>query len=222
MSEESRPDPAPNPFPSPRSSDGSSRSSSVSPAEAAVQAGATVINDVSADLWSVAADHGVGWIAMHLPADPAVMADHAHYVDVVGEVTDHLVAKASAARDAGVDEIWIDPGIGFAKTADHNLSLLRHLDRLVATGWPVAVGTSRKTFLGRLSAQGGDVPGPSDRLEGSLATAAWAIAAGVDLVRVHDVAPTVWAARLAAPAQPSLQERAGPRDNLAGASGARL
>jgi dihydropteroate synthase len=191
-------------------------------AEAAVAAGATIINDVSADLWSVAADAGVGWIGMHLPADPAVMAGHAHYTDVVSEVRDHLLARASAARDAGVDEIWIDPGIGFAKTADHNLSLLRHLDRLVATGWPVAIGTSRKTFLGRLSARGGIVPGPSDRLEGSLATAAWAITAGVDIVRVHDVAPTVWAARLAAPAQPTLDERSGRRVDLAGASGATL
>jgi dihydropteroate synthase len=188
-------------------------------AEAAVEAGATVINDVSAELWPVAAQAGVGWIGMHLPADPAVMADHAHYRDVVTEVRDHLVARASAARQAGVGEIWIDPGIGFAKNAEHNLSLLRHIDQLVATGWPVSIGTSRKTFLARLSARGGTRPGPSDRLEGSLATAAWAIAAGVDIVRVHDVAPTVWAARLADPTRPAPSEPA-TRPDLSGASGA--
>jgi dihydropteroate synthase len=169
-------------------------------AEAAVAAGACLLNDVSACLWPVAAEAGVGWIAMHMPAEPAVMASHAHYDDVVSEVRDYLLARADAAAAAGVGPIWIDPGIGFAKTADHNLTLLRHLDDLVATGWPVAVGTSRKSFLGKLSAgPGGDVPGPDDRLEASVATAAWAIAAGVAMVRVHDVAPAVWAARLADP-----------------------
>jgi dihydropteroate synthase len=169
-------------------------------AEAAVSAGATILNDVSARLWPVAAESGAGWIAMHMPAEPAVMAAHAHYDDVVGEVRDRLLARAEAAASAGVGPIWIDPGIGFAKTAAHNLTLLRHLDRLVATGWPVAVGTSRKTFLGALTARpDGTVPDPVDRLEGSVATAAWAIAAGVAIIRVHDVAPVVWAARLAAP-----------------------
>jgi dihydropteroate synthase len=169
-------------------------------AEAAVAAGATILNDVSARLWPLAAEAGVGWIAMHMPADPSVMADHADYDDVVAEVHDHLVACAEAAAAGGVEEIWIDPGIGFAKTTAHNLSLLRHLDRLVATGWPVAIGTSRKSFLGRLTVGAdGAVPDPGDRLEGSVATAAWAIAAGVSIVRVHDVAPAAWAARLAAP-----------------------
>jgi dihydropteroate synthase len=169
-------------------------------AEAAVAAGATILNDVSAELWPVAAEAGIGWIAMHMPADPSVMAAHAHYDDVVTEVHDYLVARAHAAAAAGVDPIWIDPGIGFAKTAAHNLTLLRHLDRLVATGWPVAVGTSRKSFLGRLTAgPDGVIPAADDRLEASVATAAWAIAAGVSIVRVHDVAPTVWAARLGDP-----------------------
>lgn len=167
-------------------------------AEAAVAAGATIVNDVSATLWPVAAEAGVGWIGMHLPADPSVMADHAHYTDVVAEVRDHLVEVAAAAAAGGVGELWIDPGIGFAKTAAHNLALLRHLDVLVATGWPVAVGTSRKSFLGPLgAAPGGATPGPDDRLEGSVATAAWAAVAGADLIRAHDVAPTVWAVRLA-------------------------
>ncbi len=169
-------------------------------AEAAVDAGATIVNDVSATLWPVAAAAGVGWVAMHLPADPSVMAEHAeHYRgDVVADVVSHLVSRAERARDAGVGEIWIDPGIGFGKTARHNLSLLRHLDVLVATGWPVAVGTSRKRFLGPLSSPPGEEPAPpSDRLEASVATAAWAVIRGAAMVRAHDVAPTVWAVRLA-------------------------
>lgn len=170
-------------------------------AEAAVAAGATIINDVSAELWQVAADAGVGWVAMHMPADPSVMDAYATYTNVVTEVRDHLVARAEKAAAAGVEEIWIDPGIGFGKTARHNLQLLRHLDQLVGTGWPVAVGTSRKRFIGLLtSGQDGARPGPLDRLEGSVATATWAILAGAAMVRAHDVAVTAWADRLAHPA----------------------
>jgi dihydropteroate synthase len=95
-----------------------------------------------------------------------------------------------------VAEVWIDPGIGFGKTLDHNLALLAHLDTLVATGYPVLVGTSRKAMLGTLAARaepGGprSVPPPADRLEGSLATAVWAQLVGVAMVRVHDVAATL-------------------------------
>jgi len=93
-----------------------------------------------------------------------------------------------------VPEVWIDPGIGFGKTTDHNLSLLKHLDVLVATGHPVLVGTSRKGFLGRLT--GGAPVG--DRLEASLATAVWALHAGAGMVRVHDVKETVHGLRLVA------------------------
>jgi dihydropteroate synthase len=163
-------------------------------ARAAVAAGASLINDVSATLWPVAADTGAGWVAMHMPADPTVMQHHARYEDVVGEVRDHLLGRAESAAAAGVREVWIDPGIGFGKTGDHNLSLLRHLDVLVATGWPVLVGTSRKSFLGRIG--GHDLP-PGDRLEGTMATTTWAITQGVGMVRVHDVGPTAMAARLA-------------------------
>ncbi len=168
-------------------------------ARAAVAAGATIINDVSATLWRVAAETGAGWVAMHMPGDPESMQQHAHYRDVVGQVVDHLVARAEAARAAGVARIWIDPGIGFGKTARHNLLLLRHLDVLVGTGWPVLVGTSRKTFLGRLAPSPDGTPAaPSDRLEGTVATTTWAMVRGADVVRVHDVAPTVHAARLGA------------------------
>lgn len=166
-------------------------------ARQAVAAGATVINDVSAELWPVAAELGVGWIAMHLPADPSVMSAHASYRDVVSEVRDHLVSKAEAAAAAGVRELWIDPGIGFGKRPEHNLLLLRHLDALAETGWPVAIGTSRKSFLGALTAgPSGEPPPPSDRLEATLATTVWAMIHGAALVRVHDVVPTVYAARL--------------------------
>ena len=165
-------------------------------ARAAVSAGATIINDVSATLWRVAAETGAGWVAMHMPADPAVMQKHARYQDVVAEVAAYLVERAERAAAAGVTDIWIDPGIGFGKTVDHNLTLLRHLDVLVDTGWPVLVGTSRKSFLGAIV--GAEAPLPaSDRLEGTVATSAWAIRCGAAMVRVHDVRPAVMAARLA-------------------------
>jgi dihydropteroate synthase len=158
-------------------------------AEAAIEAGATLVNDVSASLAAVARAAGAGWVAMHMQGDPRTMQAAPTYGDVVAEVRDYLVERASTA---GVEEVWIDPGIGFGKTMEHNLSLLAHLDELVATGFPVAVGTSRKSFLGRLT---GDA-GPDDRVEASVATAAWALAQGAAMVRVHDVAPTVAAAKL--------------------------
>ena len=172
-------------------------------ARAAVESGASMINDVSASLWPVAADTGTAWVAMHMPADPSVMQEHARYDDVVTEVRDYLLARAEKAAGAGVQEIWIDPGIGFGKTADHNLTLLRHLDVLVDTGWPVLVGTSRKSFLRRLgSVEGPGRPDagalePGDRLEGSLATSTWAAVQGARMIRVHDVKPAVMAMRLA-------------------------
>ena len=158
-------------------------------AEAAIAAGATLVNDVSASLHEVAAAApGVSWVAMHMRGEPRTMQDDPRYVDVVTEVCEFLVGRAEAAQAAGVDEVWIDPGIGFGKTAEHNLSLLRHLCTLVGTGFPVVVGTSRKRFLGGA--------GPDDRLEASLATAVHAMACGARMVRVHDVRPTVEAARL--------------------------
>jgi dihydropteroate synthase len=170
-------------------------------AEAAVDMGATMINDVSASLAAVAAECGVAWVAMHAQGEPASMQDAPRYDDVVAEVLDHLVERAESARQAGVADVWIDPGIGFGKTAAHNLALLAHLDRLVATGWPVVVGTSRKGFLGALlgSSDGTEEPAPvDDRLEGSLATATWAMANGAAMVRVHDVRPTAQAALVVA------------------------
>jgi dihydropteroate synthase len=167
-------------------------------ARAAVAAGATILNDVSATLYAVAADTGAAWVAMHMRADPSVMQQHAHYDDVVTEVRDYLVERAEAGRSAGVREVWIDPGIGFGKTARHNLVLLRHLRELVTTGFPVVIGTSRKSFLGSLAPDADGAPAPAqDRLEGTVATTTWAILQGAAVVRVHDVAPAVQAAYLA-------------------------
>jgi dihydropteroate synthase len=119
------------------------------------------------------------------------------YDDVVGEVVGFLVDKAGEAFAGGVAEVWVDPGIGFGKSLDHNLLLLRHLDRLVETGIPVLVGTSRKSFLGVLaSSRGGPPLGADDRLEGSLATAVWAMRCGAAVSRAPDVAATVQAAML--------------------------
>jgi dihydropteroate synthase len=159
-------------------------------ARAAAGAGARLLNDVSASLWPVAAELGLPWAAMHARGEPATMQDDPRYDDVVAEVQAFLVERAETALAAGVPEVWIDPGIGFGKTADHNLALLAHLDAFVATGHPVLVGTSRKRFLGELlaAADGAAAVVPTDdRLEGSLATATWALACGAAMVRVHDV-----------------------------------
>jgi dihydropteroate synthase len=175
-------------------------------ASAAVAAGATLINDTSASLHEVAASTGAGWVAMHMQGEPRTMQDDPHYEDVVDEVTAFVLERARLAHDAGVEEVWIDPGIGFGKTIDHNLSLLRHLSDLVdeaaAAGIAgVVVGTSRKRFLGVLAAAPGDPIAPVvDRLPGSLATAATALVAGARMVRVHDVAATVQLTRLYGPA----------------------
>ena len=168
-------------------------------AEAAVAAGATMVNDVSASLHETAARLGVAWVAMHMQGEPGTMQADPRYDDVVAEVRDHLVARAEAAVAAGVSEVWIDPGFGFGKTLEHNLDLLAHLDVLVATGWPVLVGTSRKSTLGRLLADSDGTPDPppaEDRLEASIATATYAMARGAGMIRAHDVRATAQAARV--------------------------
>jgi dihydropteroate synthase len=166
-------------------------------AEAAVDAGATLVNDISASLWPVAAQSGVGWVAMHMQGEPRTMQRDPRYHDVVTEVYGFLSARARAAVEAGVREVWVDPGIGFGKTASHNLSLLHHLPELVAEGFPVLVGTSRKSFLGRLSlGADGAAAGVEDRVPGSIATATWAMLAGASMVRVHDVPSALQAATL--------------------------
>jgi dihydropteroate synthase len=162
-------------------------------ADAAVAAGATIINDISASLWPVAAATNTAWVAMHMRGTPATMQSMTDYDDVVAEVCDFLSAKAVAAADAGVTEIWVDPGLGFAKTAEQNLVLLRRLRTLTDTlGYPVLVGASRKSFLGKLT---DDAP-VDDREEASLAAAVWAMTHGAAMVRVHDVQAAVQAVRL--------------------------
>lgn len=174
-------------------------------ADGALAAGATILNDVSASLHEIAAAHGAGWVAMHMRGEPATMQDAPRYDDVVAEVLNDLLAAVSTGRRAGLDEIWIDPGIGFGKTAEHNWALLGAVDRFVASGVPVAVGTSRKGFLGAVlgvaDGAGGPTP-PDDRLEGSMTTAVWAVTMGVAMIRVHDVPATVRAVEVAGPARP--------------------
>jgi dihydropteroate synthase len=167
-------------------------------AEAAVAAGASLVNDVTASLAEVAAATGAGFVAMHMRGDPRTMQRQPQYDDVVAHVRDFLVERAEAARSLGIAEVWIDPGVGFGKTVEHNLDLLANLDELVATGFPVLIATSRKTTLGHLSARadGESEPRPvHDRLEGSLSTAAWALWRGAGMVRVHEVAETAQVVR---------------------------
>ena len=160
-------------------------------ARAAIAAGATVLNDVSSTLVEVAGELGVGYVGMHRRGGAADMQDDPHYDDVVAEIVAYLRDVASRASSAGVSPLWLDPGIGFGKTTQHNIALLAHVDQFVALanefGAGVLIGTSRKRFLGELSG-GLDV---DQRLEGSIATEAWALLQGVSMVRVHDAAAAV-------------------------------
>jgi dihydropteroate synthase len=167
-------------------------------ARAAVAVGARIINDESCTLMDAAGELGVGYVAMHR-LHATITPGDAAYDDVLSEVSAFLEGAAVRARAAGVGRLWLDPGIGFNKTTAHNLALLAHLDELVALAGrydaAVLVGTSRKRFLGDL----GVTPlGVEDRLEGSLASEAWAMLCGVDLVRVHDVTPAIYARELIA------------------------
>ncbi|MEL7156264.1 MAG: dihydropteroate synthase [Actinomycetota bacterium] len=175
-------------------------------ARAAVAAGATVINDVGSTLGSVAAELGTGWIAVHMAGQPPTMQDRPHYDDVVDEVVAFLEAKAGEARALGVERIWIDPGFGFGKNLQHNLRLLANLGRLVATGWPVAVGTSRKSMVGTMLARSDGVEEQvpvDDRLVGSVVTATYALTCGADLIRAHDVKATRQAVSVVAGRSPA-------------------
>jgi dihydropteroate synthase len=142
---------------------------------------------------------------MHMRGEPPTMQVAPQYDDVVGEVLAFLVDAAARGRRAGVTEVWIDPGIGFGKTHDHNWALLGSLDRFVDSGIPVALGTSRKGFLGAAlgTADGADGPvAADDRLEGSMTTAVWAATMGAAMIRVHDVRATVEALTITGPARP--------------------
>ncbi len=164
-------------------------------ARAAVAAGATIINDVSASLGTVAAELGVGFVAMHMQGDPRTMQDEPAYDDVVEDVNEFLMDRADAASAAGCPEVWVDPGFGFGKTEDHNLALLANLNRFTDGPYPVVVGLSRKRWIGALHQRSDQRVSPipvgtidtDDRLEGSVATATHAMVLGAKMIRVHDV-----------------------------------
>ena len=165
-------------------------------ARAAVTAGATIWNDVSAlgaaGAPDIAAELGCQVVLMHMQGEPRSMQTSPRYDDLVGEVEAFLLDRAEVAISAGVakSKIWLDPGIGFGKSLKHNLTLLANLDRFVALGFPILLGVSRKSFIARIDST---ATVAEDRLGGSLACALAGAAAGVTAVRVHDVAPTVQA-----------------------------
>lgn len=162
-------------------------------AEQAVAAGADIINDVSAfqadpGMAAVAAQSGAGVILMHMQGTPRTMQQNPTYEHVVNEVCGYLEARIAFAVQAGIarDRIVADPGIGFGKTLDHNLELLRNLPVLENRCGPLLVGASRKRFIGQITGR----TDPTDRLAGSLAVAAWSAAQGAHILRVHDVLDT--------------------------------
>ncbi len=158
-------------------------------AEAALEAGASIVNDTAGEEFDPAMDEvvaraGAALVIMHSRGTPATMRTLTDYDDVVAQTTSFLTDRAQQAADAGVDtsSIALDPGIGFAKSPDQSLRLLAGLGELVGTGWPVVVGTSRKSFIGTTLG----VP-EDERLEGTAATVAWSVVQGAQVVRVHDV-----------------------------------
>jgi dihydropteroate synthase len=168
-------------------------------AEAAADAGAAIVNDISAgrddeSLLPLAARLGLAVVLMHMQGTPRTMQEQPHYDDVVAEVRQFLEQRMQAAVACGVpqEKVLLDPGIGFGKTTEHNLVLLRHIDVMRSLGRPLLVGTSRKRFIGTITGQSE----PSRRLYGTAATVAWSVARGADIVRVHDVAPMAQVVRM--------------------------
>ena len=168
-------------------------------AEKALQAGASIVNDISGlrfspDMARVVADHGAAVVLMHIKGTPRDMQVNPVYGDLIGEIMDYLDESAGIALKAGVgrDRIMIDPGIGFGKTLEHNLTILERLDEFRALGFPIVLGTSRKRFIGTVL----DIAEPKDRIEGSAATVALGIQRGARIVRVHDVGYMTKVARM--------------------------
>lgn len=168
-------------------------------ADKALKAGASIVNDISGlrfspDMAKVAADHNAALIIMHIKGTPGDMQANPVYADVVGEIIDYLRESIELALKAGVsrDRILIDPGIGFGKTLEHNLTILDRLNEFRVLGCPIVLGTSRKRFIGTVL----DIPEPDQRGEGTAATIALGIAQGAHVVRVHDVAQMTKVARM--------------------------
>ncbi|HXR30610.1 MAG TPA: dihydropteroate synthase [Solirubrobacterales bacterium] len=168
-------------------------------AEAAIEAGAGIVNDVTAlrgdpGMAGLCADRGVDVVLMHMKGDPLSMQEGPTYDDVIDEVKGFLTERLQFATNAGIAEqrIWLDPGIGFGKELDHNLELLRRLGELRKLGRPLVVGASRKSFIGKVD--GSEV---DDRIGGSIASSVLAAAEGADVLRVHDVAEIAQALRVA-------------------------
>jgi dihydropteroate synthase len=172
----------------------------------ALAAGAAIVNDVSGgmadpEMASLAAERGVPFVAMHWRGHSRDMQSKAQYADVAAEVCAELTVRAEQLQAEGIrpENLILDPGFGFSKTAAHNWSLLRHLDQVVGLGFPVLVGTSRKTFLGRLGVpEGGEPRPPTERDAATAATSMHAAVAGAWAVRVHHVPSTLDALRVAA------------------------
>jgi len=168
-------------------------------AEAALEAGAAMVNDVTAfegdeRMAAVCADAGCEVVLMHMQGTPRTMQENPTYDDVVVDIRDYLARRADVAVAAGVDpaRISVDPGIGFGKTVEHNLEILRRLDEFAVLGFPVLIGTSRKSFIGKIT--GRDV---NDRLGATIATNVLALAGGASIFRVHDVAEHAQALKVA-------------------------
>jgi dihydropteroate synthase len=169
-------------------------------AEQAIQAGARIVNDVTAfrtapELAGLVAQSGAGCCLMHMQGEPRTMQANPTYDDVVSDVRAFLEERLAFAVAEGVpeDRVWLDPGIGFGKTLEHNLELLRRLDEIVAIGRPVVIGTSRKSFLGKLTGRA-----EKERLPGTIATNVIAYERGATVFRVHDVAEVADALKVAA------------------------
>ena len=168
-------------------------------AKAALDAGAAMINDITAladeRMARLTAQRQVPVILMHIQGTPRTMQVEPRYKDVVAEVLAYLLERARRAEQYGIpkERIFIDPGIGFGKTVEHNLKLLAHLDKFVKTGYRVLVGPSRKSFIGKLTGK----ENPAQRLFGTAASVALCVAAGASIVRVHDVAEMIDVVKLA-------------------------
>jgi dihydropteroate synthase len=169
-------------------------------AAAALKAGAEIVNDVTAlrgdpEMGALCGDREATVVLMHMLGTPRTMQDEPRYDDVVADVKAFLAERVEAATAAGIAEerIWLDPGIGFGKTVEHNMELLRRLAELRELGRPLVIGTSRKSFIGRVD--GSDA---SERLGGTIASSVLAAAEGAEVLRVHDVAEVSQAMAVAA------------------------